>query len=78
MGFFDSFPFRHGRRDQFTEATRSLIVYILRKITLCNSRTEKNLINTGSATVYTHRLSAISSSGFSIEDTPYNHLMSEA
>lgn len=78
VGFFDSLPFRHGRRDQFTAAMRSPIVNILRKITLCNSRTEKNLINMGSATLYMHRLSAISSSGFSIEETLYNYLMSEA
>lgn len=76
-GLFWLIPFRHGRWDKFTAATRNPVLYILRKRTLCNSRIEHTWINTGSATLFMHRLSAISSFGFSIKETPYSYLMTE-
>lgn len=77
-GLFWLIPFRHGRWDKFTAAMRNPVICILRKRTLCNSRIEHSWINTGSVTLFMHRLSVISSSGFSVKETPCGYLMSEA
>lgn len=68
-GLFWLISFRHGKWDKFTAATRNLVVYILRKRALYKSRIGHSWINTGSATLFMHRLSAVSSSGSSIKET---------
>lgn len=75
--FFDSLPFRQDGTNSLQ--LQGVLLYISwEKQQLCNSRIQTSWINTGSATFFMHRLSAISSSGFSIKETPYNYLMSEA